>query len=132
MHEDALVLWKNEDLPKIVAVLQELAPDLAERPIQDFGAIINKLTQQAAQKINERYGFSSCIEMPEDTVMFFAAELVSSLNGVLPLNYPYIIAFVCGGGPSRFAVLERKKIPDAHDIISKKLFLILQNEESSG
>lgn len=132
MHEDALVLWKNEDLPKIVAVLQELAPDLAEKPLRDFSTIVNELTKRASQKINERCGLSSCIEMPEDTVMFFAAELVSSLNGVLPLNYPYIIAFVCGRGPSRFAVLERKKIPGAHDIISKNLFLILQNEESSG
>lgn len=117
-------------MPKIIAVLRELAPDLAEKPLRDFSAIVNELTKRASKKINERCGFSSCAEMPEDTVMFFAAELVSSLNGVLPLNYPYIIAFVCGRGQSRFAVLEQKKIPGAHDIISQNLFLVLQNEES--
>lgn len=125
MHKDALALWKNEDLPKIVAVLQELAPELAERPLWGFVAVINKLIKRASQKINKRCGFSSCAKMPKDTVMFFAAELVSSLNGVLPIDHPYIIVFVCGRGPSRFAVLKWKKISGINDIINDNLFPII-------
>lgn len=127
-RKNAVELWITEDLPPITAVLKELAPELAKRPIQNFNTIFEKLVTVALEKFMMRYGVVSGDDLTTKDMAAFLKHIISSLNAVLPLNHPYIALLFFDETENKLhpATARRKLIPGAHDLLESNIVPIIK------
>ena len=105
--------------------------------IETFDYIIGILAQKARGSFMAAIGANSPEEIPENFRANLLAEIVSGFNSVLPNDYPYmVIAIFPQSEPENIKIgcIQKDKIPGAHDIISKKIFIVMafKNELPNG
>jgi hypothetical protein len=127
-NERALMLWEQEDLPSLAAVLRELAPNLAQKPIQHLNAVAAELIKKALTKFQQRCHVVSLNAFTAEHTAAFYKYTVSAFNAVLPLDYPYIIVLVLNEATNQIhpGTLSRKQIPGAHKLLRGDIVPILK------
>lgn len=125
-----LEIFKNTILPFAAARLVIVQASLSEKNILAFNDVALTIIKDAMYKLCEEANVYTTREL--DGELFFSAvcTLLQSLNGVLPLDYPYILGLVRFTETNEFKVicLTRNKIqlaevltrPDALVIVFAK------------
>lgn len=127
---EAITLWRNKDLPPIVAALRELAPELARKPMQRFSIIVETIITTAFEKFMRRYNVTSGDAFTTEIMAAFLKYTVSSINKTLPLYYPYIVLIFFDKPTNRFhfGVMRRKLISEMHDLLKSNTVPIIEYE----
>ena len=130
-HEEYLEIWKKKILGSVKAELSLKQPDFRSRSMTEFKILITAIAKRSIDGFVREFGLL-CVEdlheLADDLQRSCFILIVSSLNEVLPLDYPYIIALVYSDqSPGiRLCCMKREKIPGFRDIISSNIVPFLR------
>ena len=127
--------WKQGALATATAELASGQEEYATQSITDFNTLTGMIANKARIAFMEEFGIMSAEyfnAMPHEIKGECTARIVSALNEALPVDHPYIVAFVYSDRTPqlRMCSMQRKAIPGWRDIISRNVVPILRIKNS--
>ncbi len=115
-----LELFKTNVAVKIGESLKAMAVELASAPIKDARSAVMTMILTGINELDIMTRQAKLLKNNELRAMAMI-EVVRSLNGALPLDYPYIVIICIIDGLDRhtsFVVSNRRSIPGIHDVLN--------------
>jgi|SRR3989338_2114915 len=124
MTAEEIIARLKEIVIPYLAELAKMVAGLAERPLEEFQAEIDQVTHLIAIEVMRIANCRNFLELDLAVKAFFFPHLVSEINGLLPIDYPYLAVIVEYPDGLRFGSMHRQMIPGAHDMLSRKVIPI--------
>lgn len=128
MDEEIIARFQKDVMPHLKEILADCSDLLAQRPIDIFQKALKKLVIAGFTHFYDIAGVASVEELTARPRLraLFVITLISDLNSVLPLDYPYIIGIVHVADENNmyFQAFPRQKIPGTHELLNRGIVLI--------